>query len=344
MQVNIGDLPANFAELVSEINRRGIYCRQIPKTVIIEARHGETLHFLSQYTLPVIPQNYAHLIDNKKNFKSLLHHLGIPYLLESQCFAPSDIENALLFANKIGFPVICKPVFGMNMFLVFCGIQTQEELTDIWQAHFPSLATSNNQVVVEKYVSNASDNRFVCFKDGAKVVLRRFKPQVIGDGHSTITELIDAQNTSCYPKAQIPTADSEVQRCLRGQGFSFTTIPSLGEVVSVHYATDVNKGGSFEVVNADEVHPSYWQLFHRVWEIFPKMPFFSLDILSTDLTLPTHEERTAINEASIGPALSWFFVSVVDNGMNLVQNLVDILFPGTRRDEESSPQMMTPSA
>ena len=342
MSVNTANLPHQLGELVQEMQQRGIHCRQIPKTIIIEARLGNTQHLLSQYTLPIIPHNYSRLLDNKKNFKALLKHVEIPYVLKSQCFPTSELEKAAHYAeHEIGFPVICKPIFGMRMYLVFCGIQNKNEFKHLWEQHFSPLAAGENEVVVEQYFEQATDNRFICFRDGTKAVFRRLKPQVMGDGQSTIAHLITLQNKTYQqtnsPFSLIPSDDTEIQRCLQGQGVTLNTIPKLGEIINLHYATDMDKGGAFDIINEADIHPSYWELVHRVWDIFPKMPFFSLDILSTDLKLPTHPKRTAINESAVGPGMTNFTLPEKNQDLQLVKNLVDILFPGTRLESLMKP-------
>ena len=335
MSIDTSGLPKQMGELIDEIQRRGIFCRQISKTIMVVAIKGNQRHILSQYSLPIIPHNYTRLLDNKKNFKAILKHLEIPYVLQSRCFLPKDVEKAVEYAEKkIGFPVICKPIFGMNMQLVFCGIQNELEFNQIWQQHFLSLVDSNNEVLVEKYFENASDHRFICFKDGTKAVIKDSKPRIIGDGISTIAHLIQLKNSAYQkegmPFKAIPATDFEIQRCLQSKGYTLNSIPSLGKTVDLLYATDRHKGATYEVIDLSNIHSSYWELVQQVWNIFPKMPFFALDILSTDLSLPTHPDRTAINEAAVGPTISEQVNLEAKQEPNLIENLVDILFPDTR--------------
>ena len=325
------NLPLRFRRLVDEMQRRGIQCRQIPNTILVEARQGEAHYLFSEYVLPNIPQNYLKLIDNKKNFKALLKRMDIPYVLKSRCFLPEEQETAANYAeNKIGFPVICKPIFGVSMFLVFCGIQSKKEFNHLWQQHYLPLTQSRHEVMVEQYFENASDNRFIGFKDGTKVVVKRMKPEVKGDGRSTIAQLIDMHNHQKEKdRHDIPLLDEEIQRCLQGQGLMLTSIPKKEKIISLHYATDLDKGGKYEVIDITSIHPSYWDLFYQVWDIFPQMPFFSLDVLSTDLTLPTHSNRTAINESTVGTAMPAPFYFIEGDTIDLIKNQVDILFPNT---------------
>lgn len=338
MNICLNELSRQFAEIVEEMMRRGIYCRQVPRTTLIEAQYGATKHIISQYTLPVIPQLYPKLIDNKRHFKALLHYLHIPYLLESKIFSPTEQIEALTFAEQtLGFPVITKPKFGMTMFKVFCNIQSKAEMSALWGEHYESL--TDNEVIVEKYLPNSTDHRMVAFRDGTRAILRRFKPKVTGNGESSIQELVDVLNTDRKNNqpyfSPIPLDDAEVIRCITGQGFTLTTVLPSHVTIELHSGTDVNKGGEFDVLQSHEAHPLYWELFQSIWDIFPKMPFFGLDILSTDITQPPHPSRTAINEAAVGPSLSSFFAAGDPDGLNVIGRLVDILFPETKLDDLS---------
>jgi hypothetical protein len=338
MNICLNELSKPFAEIVEEMMRRGIDCRQIPRTTLIEAQYGATKHIFSQHTLPIIPQFYPKLINNKRNFKALLRYLHIPYLLESKIFSPTDKIEALAFAEQtLGFPVITKPKVGMTMLKVFCNIQSLAEMSALWSEHYESL--TDNEVIVEKFLPNATAHQMIGFGDGTRAILRRFKPQVTGNGESNIQELVDMLNTDRKNNkpyfSPIPLSDAEIIRCISGQGFTLKTVIPSNVTIELHYGTDMSKGGEFDVMQSQEAHPLYWELFYNIWDIFPKMPFFGLDILSTDISQPPHPSRTAINEAAVGPSISSFFAAGDPYNLNVVGRLVDIVFPESKLGELS---------
>ena len=214
-------IPSGFELLIEEIKRRGIKCPSIPKTIVFKAQHGNTIHFLSQYTLPIIPRINVSLLDNKKHFKQLLRYYHVPYVLESKTFFSDDWSEALTYArDKLRFPVVCKPQLGCSMDRVYINIRNESELIDIWKENYAG--HRNEQVIVEKYLPSVSDYRFFCFREHQNAVLCRQAPFIIGDGFSSLVELIQNENIhrSCQNVFLLPLQidGPDVKRVLSHQG------------------------------------------------------------------------------------------------------------------------------
>src|SRR3989344_45804 len=67
---------------------------------------GRTRYFES---IPLVASKNAHLIDNKYNFRNFLSVHGVPFAPGSQF---TNLNKALSFVEKIGFPVVVKPSRG----------------------------------------------------------------------------------------------------------------------------------------------------------------------------------------------------------------------------------------
>ena len=98
--------------------------------------------------------------------------------------------KALKFGNKIGFPLVVKPYNASLSHHAICQIISEKELLNaikIAKQYTPAF-------IVEKYISGSlfrasvvgKSHVFICQKDRANI---------IGDGYSTIEELINLKNS-----------------------------------------------------------------------------------------------------------------------------------------------------
>lgn len=316
------DLPKPYSFLVQEMKQRGIALERIDETPIIKASYGERQYLFSQYILPVVPSSYPRLLDNKRNFKAILRYYKIPYVPNSKAFSYTDRNAAIKYIKEtIGFPVVCKPQFGSGSKLVFANIQDEEELTPIWERYYKDLDCS---ILVEEYLPNTNDYRFFVFKQHNPIIHVRFKAQVTGNGQHIIRELIELQDLhTTY------LDHPDLSRVLSHQGFTLASVPEATTPVLLDYCTRMLREELYTHISFHDVHTEYIELVHKLWAIFPKMPYFSVDILSTNLALPPDEASVGISEAHVGasPILD---MNVHHSKIEVISNFVDILFPETQ--------------
>jgi GNAT-family acetyltransferase (TIGR03103 family) len=112
-------------------------------------------------------------------------------------------------------------------------------------------------VLVEQCVTG-EDLRLVVI--GYKLVAAAIRrpARVIGDGASTIRELIERQSrrraAATGGESKIPL-DAETERCVAQAGFALDDVPPSGKEINVRKAANLHTGGTIHDVTA-EVHPS----------------------------------------------------------------------------------------
>lgn len=317
-----------YLSLLEKISARGINVKSIGGTEIFEVSHNGISHLLSQYTLPIIPNLYPKILDNKKNFKAILRHYNIPHVIDSRSFLSNELENALKYVNdEIGFPIVCKPHNGRNSSKVFCNILDEKQMKQIWRDNYKD---ELEEVVVEKYLNSTKDCRIFLFKDIDPCVTIREAPHVIGDGLSSIKELVEKENIRRQKNnkyTQINLENKDAVDALQNQGIESGDIIKNGTKISLGYCADINNGGTYQNILATQVHEEYIDLAYRIWDIFPKMPYFSVDFLIKDLKDPPSNTIAGISEAHVGatPILTEPYPTLKGD-VDVLEKLVDILF------------------
>lgn len=117
--------------------------------------------------------------------------------------------------------------------------------------------------------------------------------------------------------------DEELNRTLRNQLINLDSIPEKDYKIKLHYGWSTSHGGLKEYVALEDIHAHYWELVKQVWAIFPRMPYFALDILASNVSVAPNESSTAINEAHVGAGAR------LPQGDKVYKYLVDLLFPET---------------
>ena len=131
----------------------------------------------------------AETISRDKDLtKTLLQSCGVPVPEGRMVDSPSDAWDA---AEDIGLPVVVKPCDGNHGRGVFTNLMTREEV----EAAYTAAIDEGSGVIVERFVRGAEHRLLVV---GGKLVAaaRGETASVVGDGQSTINELIDIQLNS----------------------------------------------------------------------------------------------------------------------------------------------------
>ena len=120
--------------------------------------------------------------------KQLLQACGVPIPEGRLVKSPEDAWEA---ACEIGVPVVVKPYDGNHGRGVFTNVMTREEVEAAWAVAIEE----GSGVIVERFVQGKEHRLLVV--GGRMVAAARGEPAiVVGDGRSTVTELIDLQPNS----------------------------------------------------------------------------------------------------------------------------------------------------
>ena len=161
-------------------------------------------------------------------------------------------ENLEVFLARHG-SVAVKPARGEQGRGVSVGLETIDEA----MAAVERARAHCDRVLIEQCVTG-EDLRLVVI--GYKLVAAAIRrpARVIGDGASTIRELIGRQSrrraAATGGESKIPL-DAETERCVAKAGFGMDDVPPSGQEINVRKAANLHTGGTIHDVTA-EVHPS----------------------------------------------------------------------------------------
>lgn len=253
----------------------------------------------------------------------LLSDLGLPVPRQ---FDVRDTEDAIDAARSIGYPVVVKPVDGNHGRGVAVNLNSDAEVA---QAYQRALAEGSG-VVVESMIQG-DDHRLLVIDGELVAAARRVPGHVVGDGRSTVAELVDVVNLDPRRGAGHENMltrlelDEAADRVLEDRGYDHATVLPEGEVVYLRRTANLSTGGTAIDVT-DVIHPDNKLMAERAIRAVG-LDIGGVDFLTTDITQSYRDTGGAICEINAGPGMRMHISPSEGKGRDVGGAVMDMLFP-----------------
>ena len=264
----------------------------------------------------------AETISRDKDLtKSLLQSCGVPVPEGRLVNSPADAWDA---AEDIGIPVVVKPYDGNHGRGVFTNLMTRDEI----EAAYTAAIEEGSGVIVERFV-RGSEHRLLIVGGKLVAAARGETATVIGDGKSTINELIDLQinidprrgAAEEFPLDVIDLSKNSVPlHEITRQGFTPDSVPPAGREVLVV------RTGNHTCDITDKVHPSVADSASLAARIVG-LDIAGVDLVCEDISRPLAEQHGAIVEVNAGPGLLMHIKPATGEARPVGRAIVEHLFP-----------------
>ena len=322
-------LGPSTASIVDAARRRGIpYYRLSEDTSYIQLGHGckqQRFQATVTWRTGIIGHSIA---DDKSWTKQILEDAGIPVPKGQICYS---WEEALEAAEYIGYPLAVKPLIGNHGRGVSTNITNEEELREAYDAAY----LRNDTVVVEQFV-RGEDHRLLVI-DGELVAAARRRPaHVVGDGTSTLQQLIDEENKD--PRRGVGhenlltqiDVDHQTERLIAQAGLTLESVIPDGELVFLKSTANLSTGGTATDLT-DDVHPEVRYAAERIGRLIG-LDIIGIDLLAENLTVPLEEQSAGVVEVNAGPGFRMHLSPTHGEGRDVGKHVVDMLFPDESDD------------
>ncbi len=235
------------------------------------------------------------------NFMLQRADLSIP---DGRVFRRNEVAEAARWARALGGDVVVKPVDGAKGRGVSIGATGDEEFREAFDLAVAASRRARRVLVESRF--RGDDTRFFVIGGRAVAAISRRPPRVLGDGSSTLWELIERLNdqrsrSPAQFKNVISLGDADVAR-LRRLGHELGEVPPAGEEVIIDERTNASTGGATCDVT-DEVHPSYFEVAGRCCAAIHGLALAGVDILATDFSQPAQRDNHVVLEVNTKPAI-----------------------------------------
>ena len=264
------------------------------------------------------------LARDKATTKSVLQEAGLRVPTSYDVGnAQSDPDGVFAEIQSLGLiPGVLKPNGGSHGRGVTMGIR------DIGGFR-KALEVAGNSAIFEEQIFGR-DYRMLTIGSSLKAVTERKPSHVIGDGVSTVAQLVSTKNerrvlnpsTRNHPLL----TDEHAELCLSRQGLSLHSVPSEGVEVLLRTVANVGSGGDAHD-RTDQVHPGFTQICERVPEHFGSPEVLGIDIIAEDISADPEGQKWGILEVNANPDIDLQHWPWSGEGRDVADQLARTYFP-----------------
>jgi len=320
-------LGPSTAAVVEEAKRRGIPVRRLNNYSLVQLGLGKNLRriqaTLSDYTSAIAVE----IAQDKDDTKRVLGNIGLPV---PNGDVARSFERALEIVDEIGYPVILKPLDANHGRGISGRIDDEDALEEAWN----DAREFGDRIVIEQY-AEGRDHRVLVINGKVVACAERIPACVVGDGKSTIAQLIEKENRDprrgvghTKTLTKLP-ADERTVNFLRKQGLKLDSIPEKDRVVFLRATANLSTGGT-AVDRTDEMHPDNITACEMAAGIIG-LDIAGIDVLTEDISVPFRENNAVIIEVNAGPGIRMHTHPAEGTPRNVGAPIIDMLYPpGTK--------------
>ena len=261
---------------------------------------------------------------DKEDTKHLLEQMNIPIPKGEIVYDEEDLEWAL--KRRVDYPVVLKPVGGNHGRGATINIDNWEEAVE---AHGVAKRISRG-VIVEEFIEGL-DHRLLVVNGQLIAAAKRTPAHVVGDGKSSIQELVDKVNSDPrrgYGHEKVLTAikiDKVSENILQENDLTLESVLEDGRILHLKRTANLSTGGTAEDVT-DIVHPFNVFTAERIAKIVG-LDICGIDIMTPDISVPLTENKGRVLEVNAAPGFRMHLAPTDGIARNVAAPVVDMLFP-----------------
>lgn len=316
-------LGPSTASIIAEAESRNIPWLRLNKYSLCQLGYGANQKRIQATVTSQTSSIGVELACDKDDTKQLLEEAEVPIPSGDIIRTERGLKEVI---EDIGYPIVIKPVNGNHG----RGITTNINSIDDALIAFAAAKEISRLVIVEKYITG-EDFRILVINNKMVAAAKRSPAHVIGDGKSTIQQLVDKVNEDprrgfghekVLTKIEINNLSLEI---LKESNLTPNSIVKKGEYIKLKNTANLSTGGTAEDVT-DLVHPSNVFMSERISKIID-LDICGIDIMAHTLTEPISDTGGAVLEVNAGPGFRMHLQPSSGLPRNVAANVVDMLFP-----------------
>ena len=237
-------------------------------------------------------------------------------------------EQAVRAANRIGFPVVVKPLDGNHGRGVCLDLVSDEDVSEAFD--IAREQSRRGTVVVESFITG-KDYRCLIIDGKVAAIAERVPASVTGDGSSSVRSLVDLTNAD--PRRGVGhekvltriKVDAAAEEVLAGQGHTLDSVPAEGEMVKLALTGNMSTGG-ISIDRTLEAHPENAEIAEEAARMIG-LDIAGIDFICPDITQPVRETGGAICEVNAAPGFRMHTHPTIGEPQFIAKPVIDMLFP-----------------
>jgi len=231
-------------------------------------------------------------------------------------------ESIYQYANDLGYPLVVKPLNANTGKGVQANIKNSKELTEAI-TYIKSLGYTN--VILEERVIG-TEYRILVLNSRVLAVVERVPANIIGDGESTVQQLIDMKNKyknknpNLYDR--LIQADSEVMKKLSEKDYTMDSIIPENKTVLLRDKVGLD-GDPIDVT--EQISEKVKEVSIKAVKSIPGLDLCGLDVIENNRT-----GEITIIEMNTRPMLGLHTFPIKGKPRDVMSPIIDYYFPETK--------------
>ncbi|MFH5957872.1 bifunctional glutamate--cysteine ligase/glutathione synthetase [Clostridium perfringens] len=325
--VGYEDLELSTQILILDAIKRGIEFNMMDRLEnFISLSDGEKVEYVKQAT-KTSKDSYitALIMENKLVTKDILreNNIRVPKGKDYDNIDEAKKDFRLFKDEKI----VIKPKstnFGLGI-SIFPGEYSREDYDKAVEIAF----REDSSILIEEFMTG-KEYRFLVIGEEVVGILHREPANVIGNGESTIEELVSEKNKDPLrgkgyktPLEKIKLGEIE-EMFLKNQGLSFKYIPKNGEKIYLRENSNISTGGD-SIDFTDKIHPSYKEVALKSAKAV-KALICGVDMVIDNIEEEAKEKNHGIIELNFNPAIHIHCFPYKGENRKAGEKILDLLF------------------
>lgn len=312
--------------LVDEAERRDIPALRLDeRRSLVQLGHGVYQQRVWATVTSATSNIAVDIASNKNLTNQLLQGVGIPV---PRGLTVDEVDEAVQAAQRIGYPVVVKPLDGNHGRGVRINLRNEAEVRENFPVAYEE--SRAGRVMVESYV-RGRDHRILVVNGKLIACAERMPAHVRGDGLHTIGQLIDITNSD--PRRGIGhekvltriSVDDAVLALLAKSGQTLDSAPEPGRFVQLRLTGNMSTGGT-SIDRTDEIHPDNIEIAEQAALVIG-LDVAGIDMIVEDITKPLKDQGGAICEVNAGPGFRMHTHPTEGHPRDVARPVLEMLFP-----------------
>ncbi|WP_191858190.1 cyanophycin synthetase [Hanstruepera ponticola] len=318
-------LGPSTGSIVEEAEARGIPWIRLNKYSLCQLGYGANQKRIQATVTSETSSIGVELACDKEDTKYLLEQAEVEVPRGDIIRRERSLEEA---CDYVGFPLVIKPIDGNHGRGITVNIQNYDEALEAF--HQAKESSRSGAIIVEKFITG-EDYRVLVINNKMVAAAKRTPAHVIGNGKSTVQELIDEVNKDPrrgYGHENVLTqitVNELTKTIIKDAGYTLESVIAEGERLILKDTANLSTGGTAEDVT-DIVHPANVSMAERISKIID-LDICGIDIMTTDISKPLSETGGAVLEVNAGPGFRMHLAPTSGLPRNVAAPVIDKLFP-----------------
>ncbi len=317
------DLTETTSLLYEEAIKRGIEVTMVGPLTL--SMHKQGVGWYVHGSRTSLQSSIGYMIAKKKHIaKAILANKDIPTAKHVLIKTAQDLDKL----THLAFPIVVKPTHGKGGRDVMVGVPSREEAAQIYQQFEPRIDEEEGIFLLAEEMLSGQEYRILCVDYTFVAAAYRKPAHIIGDGYSSIQELVEASNAQRGPGQANPLTNLMVDRrahqVLRAQGYTMTSVPAKGLEVRLQQIANLSTGGEPWNVT-DQVCKENIALFEHIAHVCD-LNTIGIDVMCTSLSTPIRKQPQAgVIEINASPGLRTHHFPVHGEPINVAGKILDMV-------------------